>query len=366
VHGFARLRSFGLAAAALALALAPGTAFAAAGGAAAHQAQLSAARTTIQTMPPIEGAVFRLSNGIKFTTDATGAVQVPTLLLGGFTGHSGPAGIQPVRTVHFRDGGYAVPDGWWGTNGGKRPLTLGFKVYRPFTLKFLRPVSQTDPNAATKPVLPTDIDRVTLKSSIGAVITIPHVDALQRPNIGRPHLYQTEHVVSRQGGPYVSPIEYRLKFVYINGTNVVNSLQQGFCPYFDCKSLQPDGRNTSGFFRLIFYSARFTTKDMLFPYSIGQGVILKFPDGSQREYAFTSPGEVMISALPRGKYTVSVDAPGFGFSRPLTLTRDQVVNLQVVSYIDLAVFGVVFCAIVIGLLVVRRPHLLGLKRKTAK
>src|SRR5207245_1544964 len=101
VHGSARiegrpgLRLGRAAGAALALGLlvATGPAVAARGGRASHQARLAAAETTIQTMPPVPGAVFMLSNGIRFTAARDGTVHVPTLLLGAFRGHAGPAGI---------------------------------------------------------------------------------------------------------------------------------------------------------------------------------------------------------------------------------------------------------------------------------
>jgi len=153
--------------------------------------------------------------------------------------------------------------------------------------------------------------------------------------------------------------------VNISGTNVVHQQKEYFFVGFDQKTLVPEPYS-SGFFRLIFYQAKFTVTDTLWPHSIGSGVILTFPDGTKREYAFTSPGKVTIPALPRGKYKVAVDAPGFGFVRPLTLTRDQDVKLQVISYIDLAVVGLLISSVVIGLVVVRRPHLLGLKRKAPK
>ena len=251
-------------------------------------------------------------------------------------------------------------------------MTLGFNEFRPFTLHFVRPVSQLDPSAGTKPIASSQIATVVVKGSTGGQQT------LVGAQVGRPNMYWIEHVVSRQNGPFVSPIQYRLKAVYISGTNVVNSLQQAFCPYYhsiqrsapgggrtasSCTT-KPDPENASGLFSLIFYQANFTVEDTIIPHTIGQGVILKFPDGTTREYAFTSPGHVLISALPRGKYTVSVDAPGFGFSRPLTLTRDQDVELKVISYLDLAIIGTVFLGIVLGLLVARRPHLIGLKRKS--
>ena len=46
-----------------------------------------------------------------------------------------------------------------------------------------------------------------------------------------------------------------------------------------------------------------------------------------------------LRALPRGDYRVAVDAWGLSGEQPLSITRDQVVELRVLSYLDILVWS---------------------------
>ena len=73
-------------------------------------------------------------------------------------------GSWPLRmTTHISCSSGRAFISWWGTQGGTRPMTLGFNVYRPFTLNFVRPVSQLDPKAGSKPIDPSQIATVVVK-----------------------------------------------------------------------------------------------------------------------------------------------------------------------------------------------------------
>ena len=83
-------------------------------------------------------------------------------------------------------------------------------------------------------------------------------------------------------------------------------------------------------------------------------MILTYPDGSHERIPFAVNAEVTVAALPRGNYKVSVEGAGTSFTRPLTLSKNQSVDLQMLSYLDVAV---VFGALVLvagGLLVFGR------------
>ena len=54
---------------------------------------------------------------------------------------------------------------------------------------------------------------------------------------------------------------------------------------------------------------------------------------------------------------VTVDGPGFSFSRPVRLSRNQEVELEVLSYLDIGLALFVGLAFVIGLPLIRRPDL---------
>ncbi|MDX6645695.1 MAG: hypothetical protein QOK40_1422 [Miltoncostaeaceae bacterium] len=318
---------------------------AALGPAAAAQGATPGGDVLIQTLPAVPNARF-ITHGITFTANAGGVVRIPAAVLGRFNGpNGGPLGVRvpdcgPGKCLPR--GGRAQFDRWYGSRGGTRLPTAAFKTWYPFAWSFV--------DKDGKGVDAKTVNKIVIKSSVGEVKSYVGRD------VQRAQMLQAQRVVSRQGGPHVTPIQYRVKSVFISGTNVVTSLQQDFFPAAQAhKALQ-----------LIFYQARFTARDALFRTPIGSGIILTFPDGSQQTRAFQGNAEIVLPALPRGKYEVRVDAPGWSFTRPVTLSRNQDVTLQVISYLDLAVVLVLLLSVAITLVVVRRPHLIGLTRREKK
>jgi hypothetical protein len=97
--------------------------------------------------------------------------------------------------------------------------------------------------------------------------------------------------------------------------------------------------------------------DALFGNKIGSRLEIIGPDGRTIRVPLDRNGRVHLARLPRGSYRVRSDATGLGASRPVTLSRDQVVDVQVLSVIDLLLLGSGASALAIGLLLVRRPRL---------
>jgi hypothetical protein len=308
---------------------------------AAAQAATPGGDAVIQTKPIVPNARF-IVHGITFTANRGGVVRIPSAVLGRFNGpNGGPVGVQ-LPDMKLPRGGRAKFDRWYGSQGGRRLPTAAFKTWYPFAWSFI--------DRDGKPVDARTVNRIVIKSSVGEVKTFNGLE------VRRAQMLLAQRVVSRQGGPVVTPIQYRVKSVHISGTNVVTSLQQDFFP----------AQSTHKALQLIFYQARFTARDALFRTPIGSGIILTFPDGKQQMRAFQDNAEIVLPALPRGKYTVRVDAPGWSFTRPVTLSRNQDVTLQVISYLDLAVVLVLLLSIAVTLMVVRRPHLIGLSRREKK
>ena len=82
-------------------------------------------------------------------------------------------------------------------------------------------------------------------------------------------------------------------------------------------------------------------------------------------------GKLEIHALARGIYRVSViGVKGLGTSTPVALSRNQVVNLNIVTPLDLAVAGSVSFILGVGLIIYGRPwllsFLLGRKRSPSR
>jgi len=214
-------------------------------------------------------------------------------------------------------------------------LQAGFEVSYLVSLRFV--------DLAERPLDWEDATSVTLTSSMGGHETFVNSE---------PKWLKGGRVVRRFAGLEETKLLYSVDGVTVGGSNVVNSKQQRFYP---SESQEWD-------IRLSLYSARFTARDALFRFPIGSGIRLQYPDGHSERFGFESAGELTLESLPRGTYRVKVDGPGMSFSRPVTLSRDQELELEVISYLDVAVVFFLLASLGLGLLFIGRPHLLSIFR----
>jgi hypothetical protein len=193
---------------------------------------------------------------------------------------------------------------------------------------------------------PVDLSRVTsltLRSSHGILHTYSTAD------LEKPIWLHGTRVVSRSGGPEAKDIYYTVDRAIVDGANVVNRAQQRFYP----------SQRRSVKVELLFFRARFSAHDALFRFPMGAAVRLQHPDGHWERYPFGPGAKLELTGLPRGDYWVEVEAAGMSFLRPVSLSRDQVVELEVLSYVDMGAAATLFLVITFGLLLIGRPHLLG-------
>jgi hypothetical protein len=296
-------------------------------------APVGANAAVIQTKPIVKNAVM-VVNGVSFHANDAGLITIPDALLRMDGGVPGNVRMAAPKTP-LRRGGYAEFSRWFGTQGGRRPLTAAFRTFYPFNFRFLGPEGRR--------IERKDIHRMSIRSGIGEVKTRVGAD------IHKPWTLEAQRVVSRQGGPVISNVQYRVRSVLVSGTNVVTQSRESFYP----------ATARYSWIDLIYFKVKFTAFDAFFKFPIGDGVIITYPDGRQEMRAFEKDGQILIPALPRGRYQVSVDAPGFSFTRPLALTRDQDVKLQVISYVDIAVVLLLLMTLAITLVVYPRRHRFG-------
>jgi hypothetical protein len=190
-----------------------------------------------------------------------------------------------------------------------------------------------------QPVDPGLFQSMTLKRIDGAVFTLD-----RRQLYGGPVMFRASRVVPLTGGLVSKALDYRIQSVMIGGNNVVNRAQQAFTPLT---------RRTMKV-RVLFYSAKISASDRLFGFGIGSGIKLVFPDGAVQNVSFGNGHKLLLSALPRGNYRVSVHSWGLSAAQPLAITRDQVVELKVLSYLDIIVLITSVITIGVGLVVVGR------------
>jgi hypothetical protein len=186
-----------------------------------------------------------------------------------------------------------------------------------------------------------NVDVVRVKRSDGAVFTFTG------KQLRRPVMLQATRVVPLAGTLVSKNLLYRVEAVTIEGNNLVNRAQQAFLP-----ALSPTVT-----LKLLFYSAKFIARDRLFRFPVGSSITLEFPNGRAHVYKLGSSGTLLLPALPRGNYRVTVHAAGLKMKMPVAMTRDQVATLNVVSYLDVATVFALLFATAVTLLLVRRPAL---------
>ena len=230
--------------------------------------------------------------------------------------HSGRQQTAAVQTIPSLAGGGINPN--------------GVAIYRQVRFRFVDPRGRL--------VDPKRIASVTLRSGTGTTRRVTGRDPVWLP---------AERTVPLEGGFARKSVEWSVQSVMVDGSNVVNRGQQRFVP----------GKQREVSISVLFFQATFSVRDTLFGFPLGSAIRLRFPDGRVRRYPLANGASLQLPALPRGQYEVSVDARGFSFTQTVSLSRDQRVALRVTSYLDVVLLGGAIGAILLGLLVVRRPRL---------
>jgi hypothetical protein len=283
----------------------------------------------IQTLPALPGMAFALDGQIA-VSDLQGVARIQVERWPGVRDR-----IE-VLNSDVSEGVRAKLARWYGDpeSSSRKRLTATFNVY------YL--VSPTFVDLEGNPVAPERITSLTLKSSHGVSLTFDD---------SQPQWLQGNRVVPLNNGLFVKDIYWNVESVVVNGSNVVNRSQQRFFP-----SRSGDVR-----IQVLFYSARFHAHDALFRFPIGSGVALQYPDKRIEHFKFDSSGELTLESLPRGDYKVSVDGPGISLSRPVAVSRDQDISLDVISYLDLAFLLFLAAAVGFGVVLIPRSSLVRRK-----
>jgi hypothetical protein len=289
----------------------------------------ASAATTVKLIPAQPGIKVAYG-GRVYRSDRTGRVRIP----GSAAQAEGRIRVLPTR-IGPR---VQVEFGRIYKRGESISVTLSF--YYLVRLSFI--------NLQGAPVDPSLVSSVTVKGVQGKFYTF-------RGN--RPRWMQGSRVVTTSAGSgfHLKPIDYGILSAGIDRSNVVNSGQQRFLP-----SKAPTVR-----VRLLLYSATFDASDAFFGFPIGSAIDLSYPSGRVERHKLDGAGRVSLTSLPRGDYKVKVRGPGFSFTRPVALSRNQEVKLQVLSYLDIGLVLLVGLAFALGLPLIQRPWLLSRLRRSA-
>ncbi len=312
---------------------------------AAEEAEPSVAPVEVQTVPAIQGALFAL-DGREFVSDEEGIARIEVQRKGGsthtleYTGWPlAPSGVMAEFTRWY--GGVEEGRGERLVTGLK--IGEGRRVSVAFKLQYL--ISFEFVDLAGRAVDMERVTAVTMKSSIGERFEFEP---------GEP-LWVLGRRVQPTGSAGLSEkdVQYSIEEVTMDGSNVVNRAQQRFIPR--------EGREWR--IQLLLYSARFSVRDALFRFPIGSAILLEYPDGRSERFPLEAGGELTLDSLPRGEYQVSIDGPGISFSRPMALSRNQEVSVELISYLDIAVAALLVVSIILALLFVGRPRLRSAVRR---
>jgi hypothetical protein len=293
----------------------------------APQATAASRRITLETVPALRGipVVF---DGRVYRTNHGGRLYLPPSK----TSLRGRIFVRDVRLPGRIKATFAR---WYGNLD--RPSNL---IRAALDIHYLVRWRFTD--LQKRPVRFGRVTSISFKASHG------HVHKFDTDDFGRWHWFQGSRVISTPEGPRSKDLYYTVEKVIVDDSNVVNRAQQRF---------EPAHRRQLAV-KLLFYKAEFNASDALFKFPIGRGVKLTFPNGTIKRYEFGPGAKLTVDRLPRGHYWVVVDGPGLSFLRPLTMSKNQRMPLEVLSWFDIAFVIGVLIAIAIGLLLVGRPWLL--------
>jgi len=278
-------------------------------------------------LPNWGGIVFEL-DGKRFVTDEHG---VATIVVDRWS--TDLRSRIAVHDDHQPDGSVASFTNWQRWKDAH-----SVEVYATFRIS--EPVSFSFVDMAGVAVDPTLIDTLVLKSKAGDIVTL---SGSQLAGATLP----TTTVINSPKGLATKSTEYMVDQVIIGGSNVVNRAQQ--------RSTFETSRHWT--VSLLFYGVTFQARDALFGTPLGKSIVVKAADGSTQNLALDANGEATIPRLPRGEFSVSVVGAGYSPPRPITVSRDQVVDLKVISPLDVLLVLSLMGIAVVGLVLIGRPFL---------
>ncbi|MDX6377869.1 MAG: hypothetical protein QOE98_2172 [Gaiellaceae bacterium] len=284
----------------------------------------AAADVRMRVLPPVSGVGVEYA-GVTYRTDQNGFVDIP--------GTRRVVGPENVKVSELKRGGRRYTfDRWFGATADAA-LVAGLRYYQRTTFSFR--------NLDHKAVPSAEIQLLRIKAQTGQVIerrTSELDDSVE---------LLAQRVQPLGGGPVVKDVVWSAQSVQIRGTNVVRSSAQRFEPSKESKVV----------FELDFYPMDIKGVDAFFGRATGGEALVEFPDGHTQVYRLQH-GHAVIPALPRGTYEVTIQGAGKAFKTPVALSKAQVAEFKVITWLDMAAVALFVALFTIGLVVIGRPHLL--------
>ncbi len=283
----------------------------------------------LQTVPPLAGVVVTV-DGRTARSNKSGLV---TVSVNNFIGLQRRIAvpethITPDRSVLF-DRYRGDPDS---AVGGK-VIQLGLRTRRLVTWRFVDRFGGE-----------VEVDKVRsmrIRSNTGEIAQ------LTGAALARPRWVPESRTQQGPNGLVSKKLYWVVDSADVGGASVVNKAQQRFTPW----------EQQSWLVQLLFYKVVLTASDLFFTMRVGDGIELTRPDGHTERLAFNSSGKVSVSDLPRGTYMIRAYGGGVSFARPVSISKDQEVSLDVISRIDLGLVSGTLLVLAVSLILLGRPHL---------
>jgi hypothetical protein len=296
--------------------------------AAAPARRLQPHTLVVQVVPPMAGVAFTL-DGRGFRSGADG---VASITADGVATRRLTVGVPAPRSglrYEFQR--------WTGGYGGdefstSRTVRMGGRVTRlvaGFTEVCLVRWSFVDTQG--DPIPSGVVESVVLKDDSGG--------RYQKPGDGAHWLPASQAVRDNSNRVTARPLDYSVEGVLVNGANAVFRSQQRFRP-------EP---NATWPISLRFYQMRISAHDAVFGFSAGSALQLRSPDGRVRRLDLDERSRAVSGRLARGDYQLKVQGPGISWWVPVSLSRDQQVELVFLTWLDLSVAAAVALLVLVGL-----------------
>lgn len=317
----ARRRAFAVAVLALLTALlmapaGPGTPGLSAVATALPDRAAPAVTVTFRTVPAVPG-VRLVFAGATLVTDADGTAS--------YTGArtAAPQSLRLLDTsVDTPDARYRFtrwagqrdPDQAFRSSVDGLPLRADYTVTAGFTVQYPVTASYTDQHGA--PLDPSLVSVVRVKGSDNRTTDLSVTGTTWLAGV---------LPVFRNSGLEPVPVDYTLRSLVYDGAEVADAGRQGFRP----------GTDRQLTFTGAFHDLTVTGHDALFGSGAGTRATVSGPGGKVWTVPLGPDHTAVLAHLPRGRYTVEVDAPGGTTSpREVQLSQAVTADVTVVSLAD--------------------------------
>ena len=285
-------------------------------------AQPGGNQVQVRTVPAIPGVPIN-ADGASAKTDGDGNTRLPVRQQRGLDERLEVplTDITPdLRVERDRVIGVRSPDG----------VTVGLRLQRLVQYRFAGPNSEA--------IAHDRITRLALRSNTGESVVLEGAD------VGKPLWLAASRTQQTPNGLVSKDLYWTISHVVVDGAEVVNKGQQKFVP----------NQERDWTVKLLFYQVRAIGKDAIFGSPAGEGIELHRPDGTLLRAEFSPEGIVDLHNVPRGDYDVRVYGSGLSFIRPVGISKDQELELEVITPLDLWLVGSGLLLLAVGLVAVGR------------